>query len=130
MKINTTVDEATPRQKALNEIARIEGIKDRAVRYQEIHKFMLKLNPELIAYENAFYDQVKEERDSQLKVTGASKAGSTRHLVSIPEYFHTALRVMDPDFYKNDSSKNPEDSKPLYRVIWRAFPKYRIAEKI
>lgn len=116
------------RQDFGQEVARIEGL-PQAQRWLEIKNLLFKVKPDLIALDNDFVAQIREEREHNLiNDTGASKSGSTRKLYSMPQYLYAALHVLDPDFTK--MQEDPETSKKINLKLAKVFPEYTIARKV
>jgi hypothetical protein len=115
------------RQMYVKEIGRIEGL-PQTQRWRAIKNFLLKVKPELRHIDNQFINAIKEERESTLLETGATKSGSTRKLYSMPQYLYAALHLLDPEFTKLQD--DPESSKAINLKIAKTFPEYAIARKI
>ena len=121
-------EELKKRQDFGNEVARIEKL-PQAQRWREIKTLLLKVKPDLVPLDNQFIQQIKEEREHNIfSDTGASKSGSTRHLMSMPQYLYAALHVIDPEF--TQLQENPETSQKVNRKLAQVFPEYRIARKV
>jgi hypothetical protein len=115
------------RQMYVKEIGRIEGL-PQTQRWRAIKNFLLKVKPELRHIDNQFINAIKEERESTLLETGATKSGSTRKLYSMPQYLYASLHLLDPEFTKLQD--DPESSKAINLKIAKTFPEYAIARKI
>lgn len=124
----TSEQEIQKRKDFGQEVARIEGL-PQAQRWRAIKELLLKVKPELKPLDDQFCAQIKEEREHNIFTdTAASKSGSTRHLMSMPQYLYAALHVLDPEFTK--LQENPETTVKINRKLATVFPEYRIARKV
>ena len=126
--MDTYQNATNPRQAFAKEVERIEGL-PQMERWRAIKNLLFKVKPELKPVDDQFCAAIKEEREfNMLKATGASKSGSTRRLYSMPQYMYAMLTVVDPEFMR--LSEDLDNNKDLHRKIARAFPEYRLAQKI
>lgn len=116
-----------PRKQFAREVEKIEGM-PQTRRWRAIKNLILRMRPDIVAYDQAFIRDINEQRNNQILDTGASKSGSTRHLYSMPQWLYSALHVMDPDFTR--MQEDPDQSKTINLKIARVFDEYRIARKV
>jgi hypothetical protein len=91
---------------------------------------MWNLNPALRDDDRIHQEDVAaRRREDGMKSTGASKSGSMRVLVSLPEYLYIAIKAADQEFMPMSQSKNKAEIRKLQRRLWTAFPEYRLAER-
>lgn len=128
--MNDTTNVINPRQQAIDALQRIEGIADDTERWRAIQRFMFKLHPELVTEDQVHIAAVKGKRLEQRSSTGSSKAGAMRALYSMPEYLYRTLQMADPRFQTMQEAKDKEAVKRFNHKIWKAFPEYRVAERI
>jgi hypothetical protein len=117
------------RQSQLKELERIETL-TQSEKWLAIRTFMWNYNPQNRIDDQLHCKEVARRRNFEsLKLTGASKSGSFRALVSLPEYLYLAIKAADPEFYAVSNSKNKQDIRQLQRRLWTTFPSYRLASK-
>lgn len=117
------------RQAQVKELERIEtlGTTDK---WRAIRTFMWNLNPQNRIDDRIHCEEVaRRRREETLKLTGASKSGSMRALVSLPEYLYLAMKAADPAFYNATNSKDKAEVRKIQKKLWDTFPQYRLAEK-
>lgn len=117
------------RQSQLQELERIETL-GQVERWRAIRTLMWNMNPRTQDDDRLHCEEVARRRREEVGTgTGASKSGSMRVLVSLPEYLYLAIKAADPDFMPMSQSKNKAEIRKLQRRLWTAFPGYRLAEK-
>ena len=130
---NQTVKDATdPRALALKEIERIENLPNRADRWRAIRQFYFALHPEVIPTEVRFVEACREMREADNEnLTAASKSGSMRNTMKIPQYIYDALISFDPELLLEISGKNAAGGGQdhIQKQLYDVFPMYRIARK-
>ena len=120
--------ELLQRQAFGREVASIEGL-PQAQRWRAIKDLLLKTRPDIAQIDREFCQAVREERENNMfSKTGASKSGDMRALMSLPQYLYAMLHAMDPDF--TNLQANPETNRKINLKLARAFPEYRLCEKI
>lgn len=126
--MNETHKEALDPKKAFaKELERIEGL-PQAQRWREIKNLMFKVNPHLKPIDDTFCAAIAEERSNTLNLLGATKSLSTRKLLSMPQYIYMGLRLLDPEFVRQQ--EDPKESVKINLKLARVFPEYAIARKI
>jgi len=116
------------RQAFGREVARIEAL-PQMQRWREIKNLLLKTKPDLIPIDREFCQAVREERENNMfNKTGASKSGDMRALMSLPQYLYSVLHLIDPEFTR--LQEDPQTARKTNLKLARAFPEYRLAEKI
>jgi hypothetical protein len=120
----------TERQQLTDYISKIEAISSESERWREIQKLMFKINPALVTEDQIHCVAVAEKRLQQRAATGSSKTGAMRALYSMPDYLYRALQLIDPNYQKQQESKDKESVKRLNYKVWSTFPEYRISEVI
>lgn len=117
------------RQSQLKELERIETL-GQVERWRAIRTLMWNMSPQAKADDKVHCEEVARRRRMEMgKATGASKSGSMRALVSLPEYLYLTIKAADPDFMPMSQSKDKAQIRKLQRRLWTAFPEYRLAEK-
>lgn len=117
------------RQAQLNELERIETL-GQAEKWLAIRRFMWNYNPQLKVDDQLHCQEVaRRRREETLKASGASKSGSLRAVISLPEYLYLAMKAADPAFYNATNSKNKAETRKIQRRLWDTFPEYRLAER-
>lgn len=117
------------RQSQLNELERIEQL-PQTEKWLALRTFMWNYNPQNRVDDKIHCDEVaRRRREEQLKATGASKSGSFRALISLPEYLYLAIKAADQEFHDISNSKDKAAIRKLQRRLWTTFPSYRLADK-
>jgi len=118
----------TPEQrgKHLKTIEKIE-LTPRPDKWREIKKLLLRLHPELKAYDDDFAQACKELRQRTESKTASSKSANLRNTMKLPNYLYQALIKLDPDIMVEMSGRNHGHQKLISEQLWKAFPEYRIA---
>jgi hypothetical protein len=122
--------QTTQRKQLIDYIGKIEAITSDGERWREIQKLMFKINPALVHEDQLHCVAVAEKRLEQRAATGSSKSGAMRALYSMPDYLYRALQLMDPNFQKQQESRDKESVKRLNYKIWSTFDEYRLCDKI
>ena len=117
------------RKSQLEELERIEGLAQ-SEKWLAIRTFMWNLNPQTRIDDKLHCEEVARRRREELPtLTGSSKSGSMRALISLPEYLYLDMKAADPRFYAVSKSKNTQEIRKLQKRLWTTFPSYRLARK-
>lgn len=123
------IDTTNPRHQQLQEIERIENL-PRPRRWVETKTFLLRLRPDLAPVDRGFVEACKDLREkSTTNITAASKSGSMRNTMKLPQYLYEALLAMDPQLATDLGGQQGEAAANMGKQLYNAFPEYRIARK-
>jgi len=117
----------TPEQKEkhLKAIANIEQA-PRPEKWYLTRKLLFELKPWLVEDEAQHIQACKELRASSEKFA-ASKSGTMRNSMKLYGPVYTSLIKLDPELKQEMGSYKNASADKTGRLLWNAFPEYRIA---
>lgn len=115
------------RQLAVDVIKRIEQL-PRPEKWRVTREFLLANNPKLVPVDYAFIKQVARERNQLHKVSGISKTGDSRYVLSMPDFMFAALIALDPWLKPELDDKDRKARDRAWNKLARAFPEYAVGK--